>query len=250
MCHKAWNLALFSVFSFPSHAAELAVESLTITGGSFAIFSPNPGILGCGSTFGWACISPGPAAHIDDDIANDGLMVTDGLWGSPSTPVLSAIILNKPVLGFFAHSAGAGTPVDPDPDSLTATVNITTGSVSADFSGFFYQWDGMNAYAGGIASGHAELLSITATGARHYAFQISWNAPAYGSVFSAPATYVNLTGTLVTAVPEAEKYTYILVGLGLIGFISRRHQFTAEGIQKSRGTRPGLNAKSSAFRTS
>lgn len=228
MFRKILGLALLSTFPFSTHATDLAIETMTITGGSVVFFEPNYGIAGCGANLIWRCLTPGPAAIIDDGIAGDGAMDADGLWGDLANPVVSAVWLeDKPLLGFFAHSGSPGYPVDPDPNSLTATVDTAAGTIRADFSGFFLHRDGTSILAGGTATGQISPIAVNADGAGYYDYLLSWTAPGYGSIFNPMTIHVNLIGTLVTAVPEPHVPAMMLAGLGLVWAGARGRQKSA-----------------------
>lgn len=228
MFRKILGLTLLSTFPLATQAANLAVEKMTITGGSVVFYDPNYGIAGCGANLAWVCLTPGHAAMIDDGIASDGAMDADGLWGDPTNPVFSAAwFQDKLLLGFFAHSGSPGYPIDPDPNALTATVDTVAGTISADFSGFFLHWDGTSILVGGTAAGQVSPITVNADGTGYYDYLLSWTAPAYGTVFSLPTIHVNLTGTLVTAVPEPHARAMMLAGLGLIWAVARRRQKSA-----------------------
>lgn len=223
MFRKILGLTLLSTFPFSTQATDLAVETMTIIGGSVIFFDPNYGIAGCGANLNWRCLTPGSAAIIDDGIASDGAMDADGLWGDPTNPVVSTVwVDDKPLLGFFAHSGSPEYPPDPDPDTLSATVDTTAGTISADFSGFFLHWDGISAPAGGTATGQVSPIAINAAGAGYYDYLLSWTSPA--TVFNPVTIHVNLTGTLVTAVPEPHVPAMMLVGIGLVWAGARRRQ--------------------------
>lgn len=211
---------LLGTFSFTGQAAGLAVESMTITGGSLLFNQPNLGIAGCDSNPSWRCLTPGPSALIDDSIPGDGAMDADGLLGTPTNPVVSGSLIDGPIYGYFSHSGSPGY-VDPDPDGLTAVVETGTGLITADFSGFFFSWAGTDFLAGGTATGQTSPISVDASGVGQYAFLVSWTFVPQGTV-GENWMHVNLSGTLVTAVPEVDNYALFLAGLGVVGFAARK----------------------------
>lgn len=233
MSCKRLGIALAMALPFSAQATSLAVESMTITGGSFVISGSNLGIDGCGGiNQTWVCLLPGPAAQIDDGIANDGAMDADGLWGSPAAPVVaSPVWAGSPVLGYFAHT-GSNNWTDPDPDGLTAVVDTASGTLSADFSGFFFNWADHSGQAydflvGGTATGAISPIAVNAAGVGQYGFVLSWTSPASDPTLNTPAMptiHVNLAGTFATAVPEPHLPALMLTGLGLVWYAARRRR--------------------------
>lgn len=171
MQHRILGALPLGTLPFAGQAAGLAVESMTITGGSLLFNQPNLGIAGCDSNASWRCLTPGPSALIDDGIPGDDAMDADGLLGTPTNPVVSGSLIDRPIYGYFAHAGSPGY-VDPDPDDLTAVVATGTGSIS-DICSAGHGWRELDArqpqrHPGdrGTGSGHLRLVSCRAWGGR------------------------------------------------------------------------------------
>lgn len=200
-------MTLLGSLCFPAHASTLAVESITITAGSYLTPYNYPFA---------DVVTPGPAATLDDGLLN-GVLDADGFHGNPANPVVTMMFAGFPLNGFFAHSAtGAnGTILDPDPDAISMSLSTETMALSADFSGFFIEWMGQVDSQGGTAAGTAEWLTLPLEGGpATFSFSLGWNHE---------TTRWSLAGTgVVMMVPEPETYAMLLAGLGLVGAAARR----------------------------
>lgn len=214
MYHSALCVSLLGSLCFPALASTHAVESMTITGGTYMTSAIYPFAN---------VVTPGPAATLDDGLVN-GVIDADGFHGSAASPVVSGMYYGIPLNGFFAHSATGmnGTFQDPDPDAITMSLDTDTLALSADFSGFFIEWMGQAYLQGGTATGTAEWLTLPLEGGpATFSFEVGWTYD---------TTYWNLAGTgMVVMVPEAETWAMMLAGLGLIGAAARRR--TKQGTQ-------------------
>lgn len=237
MYRYALSMALLGGFALPAQAL-VTVESMTITGGTLEVTAPD-GV----SMFGILNLIPGSAATVDDGLLN-GVIDADGHHGSPSNPVVTTTLLDIPVLGYFAHSAvtcNAGcsemiTIHDPDPNAITMT-GPWAPEISADFSGFFVDFNGNQFLQGGTATGTANWIAYpTAEGhGGIFDFTLSWSAYNAQGPFEGLTGHWTLTGTAVMAVPEAESWALMLAGLGLVGAVTRRRHRNPDCSQTSAG---------------
>jgi hypothetical protein len=199
-------MTLLGSLCFPALASTHAVKSITITEGSYM----TPFIYPFANV-----VTPGPAATLDDGLAN-GVLDADGFHGSAASPVVSGLYYGIPLNGFFAHSATGtnGTFLDPDPNAITMSLDTDTMALSADFSGFFIEWMGQIYLQGGAAAGTAEWLTLPLEGGpATFSFDVGWTYD---------TTQWNLAGTgTVMMVPEPETYAMLLAGLGLVGAAAR-----------------------------
>lgn len=209
MHRSALCMSLLGSLCFPAQASTLAVESITITGGSY--LTPE--------NFPFAdVLTPGPAATLDDGLLN-GVLDADGFHGNAGNPVVTRTFYGIPLNGFFAHSATGtnGTVLDPDPDAITMSLDTDTMALSADFSGFFIEWNGSVTLQGGTATGTAEWLTLPLEGGpATFGFDVGWTHD---------TTHWNLAGTgTVMLVPEPETYAQMLAALALMAPLLRRRR--------------------------
>ena len=212
-----------SVFASPVHA--WTTESLTITGGSMTMHDGT-------NTFGAVSIVPGPSSTLGD-VAVDGAVDADGLHGSAASPVTTFQFLGIPWNTFFAHSvqtpgmcnpACTVTIADPEPGAITVNGTAWDPVITADFSGFFTEWNGNRFRQGGLATGTGNWIiePLPWTGTALYNFTLEWSAFHDAGPFQGMTSDWVLTGTAVAVVPEPETYAMLLAGLGLIGAAARR----------------------------
>lgn len=225
MYRSALCMALLGSISLPAQA--FSVESMTITGGSLSVTDPYGS-----SQFGTLALMPGPAATVNDYLLNS-VIDADGEHGSVSNPVVSTVLLDIPVYGYFAHSvttpdmnATMVTIHDPDPDAISMSGSPWDPVISADFSGFFVDFNGNKILQGGTATGTGNWIKIPTVegGAGLFDFELSWSAYNTQGPFQGMTGHWTLTGTAVTAVPEADTYAMLLAGLGLVGMAARRQK--------------------------
>lgn len=207
MYRSALCMTLLGSLCFPAHASTFAVESITITAGSY--LTPE--------SFPFAnVVTPGPAATLDDGLLN-GVLDADGAHGTSASPVITRTFYGIPLNGFFAHSATGtnGTVLDPDPDAITMSLDTDTMALSADFSGFFIEWNGSISLQGGTATGTAEWLTLPLGGGpATFGFDMGWTHD---------TTHWNLAGTgTVMLVPEPETYAQMLAAVALMAPLLRR----------------------------
>jgi hypothetical protein len=219
------TLCLALLSSIPLSAQAFSVESITITGGTLSITDP----------FGMPlsetmALTPGPAATVSDGLLN-GVIDADGQHGSVSNPVVSTPFFGQTVAGYFAHSAlacdGCGSEAllhDPDPDAISMNGSPWDPVITADFSGFFVDFQGNRILQGGTATGWGSWIAIPVVegGEGLFSFELSWSSLVLEGPFAGMTGHWMLTGTAVTAVPEAETYALMLAGLGLVGVAARR----------------------------
>lgn len=94
------------------------------------------------------------------------------------------------------------------------------------FSGFFVDFNGNKILQGGTATGTGNWIKIPTVegGAGLFDFELSWSAYNSQGPFQGMTGHWTLTGTAVTAVPEADTYAMLLAGLGLVGMAARRQK--------------------------
>lgn len=231
MYKSALCMALLSSISLSAQA--FSVESMSITGGTLDVTDS----FGQ-SMFGPMSLTPGSAAIVSDGV-NNGVIDADGHHGDASNPVLTAMLMDIPVHGYFAHSAETLAPpcnptcslitlADPEPGAITITGSPWDPAITADFSGFFTEWNGNHILQGGTATGTGSWIVIPTVegGQGVFDFTLSWSAYNAQGPFEGLTGNWTLTGTAVTAVPEAETYALMLAGLGLVGFAARRRRST------------------------
>jgi hypothetical protein len=208
-------------------------ESITITGGTFTLSDLS-------NTFGAVPVLAGPSNTLDDEMLN-GMVDADGLHGSESSPVTTFEFLGISWNTFFAHSVETLVPpceptctlvtiVDPDSGAITMNGTPWDPVITADFSGFFTEWNGNRFRQGGQATGSGEwIIQPTVEGGSGiYNFTLHWSLVNAEGPFQGMTSDWVLTGTVVAVVPEPEAYTLILVGLGLIaGAVRMRRNFAA-----------------------
>jgi hypothetical protein len=225
MYRSALCIALLGSISLSAQA--FSVESMTLTGGSLNITDPSGN-----SISGPLSLAPGAAATVTDGTIN-GVIDADGHHGSVSNPVLTTDLLGITVFGYFAHSAATPdtnatmiTIHDPDPDAISMSGTPWDYLISADFSGFFVDFNGNKILQGGTATGTGNWIVIPTVegGQGVFDFALSWSAYNAQGPFLGLTGNWTLTGTAVTAVPEANTYALMLAGLGLVGFAARRRQ--------------------------
>lgn len=215
------------------------IEAITITGGTFTLSDPYLG------NFGSVPILPGPASTVNDGVIN-GVMDADGLHGSEINPVTTFDFLGINMNGFFAHSVetldSCGincltmiTINDPDPGAITG---YGYGSplnpvITADFSGFFVEWDGNRFWEGGQATGTGNLIAVTSPpegggpGFALYDISLHWSLVNPSGPFQGFTSDWVLTGTAManlSQVPVPASAWFF--GSGLIGLygLARKNQ--------------------------
>ena len=212
-----------------SPAFAWTTESLTITGGAFTLSSPS-------DTFGAMPVLAGPSNILDDGMIN-GAVDADGLHGSEVNPVTTFDFLGISWNTFFAHNVQTSAPpcnpacslitiADPDPGAITVTGTAWDPAISADFSGFFTEWNGNRFWQGGQATGTGEwvIQPVVEGGTGIYDFTLHWSlVNAEGPYQGLTSDWV-LTGTAVAVVPEPEAYALMLAGLELIAGAVRRRR--------------------------
>jgi hypothetical protein len=216
-------ILLVSSFASPAHA--WTTESLTITGGSMTMYNEN-------NSFGSVPILPGPSNTLDDGLVN-GAVDADGLHGSPASPVTTFMFLGIPWKTFFAHSVQTPwtcnpdctlTVADPEPGAVTVSGTAWDPAITADFSGFFTEWNGNSFRQGGQATGTGSWVVVPTpeAGTGLYNFTLQWSAYHDLGPFQGFTSDWVLTGTAVAVVPEPATYAMLLAGLGLVGAAARR----------------------------
>lgn len=214
---------LASLAAFPAHA--WSTESLTITGGSMTMHNSI-------DSFGSVPILPGPSNTLDDGLVN-GAVDADGLHGSEASPVTTFQFLGVAWNTFFAHSVETPWTCDPDctvsvsdpePGAVTVTGTPWDTVISADFSGFFTEWNGNRFWQGGQATGTGTWVIEPTAGATSgiYNFELHWTLLNDFGPFQGFTSDWVLTGTAVAVVPEPATYAMLLAGLGLVGAAARR----------------------------
>lgn len=225
MYKRALCIAVLSSISVSAQA--FSVESLTITGGSLNMTDPQ----GSSPFDAPLTLMPGPAATLDNGLLN-GVIDADGEHGGSASPVVSTLLLGAPVYGYFAHSAttcssGCTSMItlhDPDPDAITMSGTPWDPVISADFSGFFVEFNRNKMLQGGTATGTGSWIDIPTVegGEGQFSFELNWSALVEEGPFLGMTGHWVLVGTAVTAVPEAKTYALMLAGLGLVGMAVRR----------------------------
>lgn len=226
-------LCIAALSSMSLSAQAFSVESLTITGGSLNMTDPQ----GSSPFDAPLTLTPGPAATLDDGLLN-GVIDADGEHGSSANPVVSTLLLGTSVYGYFAHSAttcnsGCTSMItlhDPDPDAITMSGTPWEPVISADFSGFFVDFNGHTMLQGGTATGTGSWIVFPTVegGESQFSFELSWSALVEQGPFQGMTGHWALTGTAVTAVPEAKTHALMLAGLGLVGMAARRRRRTRQ----------------------
>lgn len=226
MYKAAICIALLGSISLSAQA--FSVEGMTITGGSLSITDPYGNDM-----LGTLSFAPGSAATVNDGLL-DGVIDADGLHGSTAAPVVTTLLLGVPVYGYFAHSeltcnAGCSSMItvyDPDPDAISMSGSPWDPVISADFSGFFVDFNGNKILQGGIATGTGAWTVIPTVegGAGEFDFELRWSAYNAQGPFQGLTSHWTLTGTAVTAVPEAETSALMLAGLALVGLAAGRRR--------------------------
>jgi hypothetical protein len=208
-------------------------ESITITGGTFTLSDSS-------NTFGAVPVLAGPSNTLDDGVIN-GMVDADGLHGSEVSPVTTFMFLGIPWKTFFAHSVETLAPpcnpgcslisiADPEPGAITVTGSPYDSAITADFSGFFTEWNGNRFWQGGQATGTGEWVvqPTVEGGSGIYNFTLHWSLVNSDGPFQGFTSDWVLTGTAVAVVPEPEAYALMLAGLGLIaGAVRRRRNSSA-----------------------
>lgn len=201
-------------------------EAITITGGTFTLSTSS-------DTFGAVPVLAGPSNTLDDGVI-DGMVDADGLHGSAASPVTTFEFLGISWNTFFAHgveTSGACNPtcslisiVDPEPGAITVTGTPWDPVITADFSGFFTEWNGNRFWQGGQATGTGEWIiqPTVEAGSGIYNFTLHWSLVNPAGPFQGLTSDWVLTGTAVAVVPEPETYALMLAGLGLVGCAARR----------------------------
>lgn len=229
-------ILLASLIAFPAHA--WTTESLTITGGSMTTHDGT-------SSFGTVPILPGPSGTLDDGVV-DGAVDADGVHGSAANPVTTFMFLGIPWTTFFAPSQQTPwtcnpdcmlTIADPEPGPVTVNGTAWDPVITADFSGFFTEWNGNVFRQGGYATGTGNWIvqPTPEAGSGLYSFTLQWSAYHDFGPFQGFTSDWVLTGTAVAVVPEPETYTMLLAGLGLVGIAGCRRVRGASAIPSARG---------------
>jgi hypothetical protein len=136
-------------------------ESITITGGTFTLSDSS-------NTSGAVPVLAGPSNTLDVGVIN-GMVDADGLHGSEVSPVTTFDFLGVSWNTFFAHSVETLAPpcdpdcslisiADPEPGAITVTGSPYDPAITADFSGFFTEWNGSRFWQGGQATGTGEWV--------------------------------------------------------------------------------------------
>jgi hypothetical protein len=228
MYDRYFFVLLVSMLASPAFAV-WSTESVAITGGTFTLSDAD-------NTFGVMSILPGPSHILDDGISN-GAVDADGLHGSAASSVTTFSFLGNSWKTFFAHSvescsancASMITLTDPEPGAITMT-GPWNAVLSADFSGFFTEWNGNRFWQGGQATGTAEwiLPPTVESGSGVFGFTLHWSLLNPGGPFQGMTSDWVLTGTAVAVVPEPTTYVLMLAGIALIGGVSRRRFATVQ----------------------
>jgi hypothetical protein len=213
-----------------------STEAIAITGGTFTL-------LDSANTFDAVPVLPGLSNNPGDLDRSDGMVDADGLYGSAASPVATFDFLGISWNPFFAHSVETLAPpcnpactlttiADPEPGAIMMTGSPDDPVITADFSGFFSEWNGNYFWQGGQATGTGEWIDgPTAGGAygRRYSFTLHWSLVNAEGPFQGLTSDWVLTGTAYSpvAVPEAETYALMLAGLGLVGGAVRRRRHSA-----------------------
>ena len=98
------------------------------------------------------------------------MVYPDGLHGSEANPVTTFDFLGVSWYTFFAPSVETSaspcnpacsliTIADPEPGAITVTGSPYDPAITADFSGFFTEWNGNRFWQGGQATGTAEWVT-------------------------------------------------------------------------------------------
>lgn len=222
---------LVSMAVSPAYA--WTTEAITITGGAFTLSDPS-------NTFGAVPVLAGLSNNLGDLEFNDKMVDADGLYGSAASPVTTFDFLGISWNTFFAHSVETSAPpcnpacsqitiADPEPGAITVTGWPDGPAITADFSGFFTEWNGNRFWQGGQATGTGEWIIQPAPGAEfgQYNFTLHWSLVNEHGPFQGFTSDWVLTGTATAAVPEPETYALMLAGLGLVGGTVRRRRNTA-----------------------
>lgn len=223
---------LVSMAVSPAYA--WTTESITITGGTFTLSTSS-------DTFGAVPVLAGPSNTLDDGVIN-GMVDADGLHGSAASPVTTFEFLGIPWNTFFAHSVETLAPpcnptcslisiVDPEPGAITVTGSPYDPAITADFSGFFTEWNGNRFWQGGQATGTGEWIiqPTVEAGSGMYNFTLHWSLVNSDGPFQGLTSDWVLTGTAVAVVPEPETYALMLAGLGLVGCAVRQRRDSCAG---------------------
>lgn len=230
MTIRCWFALLVSMAISPAYA--WTTEAITITGGTFTMSDS------LGTTFGVVPVLAGPSNYLDDGVLN-GMVDADGLHGSAANPVTTFGFLGVSWNTFFAHSVetlGVCNPTcstvtitDPEPGAITITGSPYDPFITADFSGFFTEWNGNRFWQGGHATGTAEWVTQPTVEASSgtYNFTLQWSLVNDNGPFQGFTSDWVLTGTAVAVVPEPETYALMLAGLGLVGGAVRRRRNSA-----------------------
>lgn len=223
MYRNTLSLILLACLSLPAHAV-LSVERIIISSGTLEVTDPQ------GYSFGMLELAPGSAATADDGLFN-GVIDADGHHGSPSNPVVTTTFLGVPTYGYFAHSAvtcnadcsALVTVLDPDPGAISMS-GPWGPAISADFSGFFVDFNGNHILQGGTAAGTWSNLALMDDGSATFDFTLYWSAYNAQGPFLGMTGHWTLTGTAVMAVPETETWGLMVAGLSLVGAATRRRR--------------------------
>lgn len=223
-------MLLVSMTVSPTYA--WTTEALTITGGTFTMSDSS-------TSFGAVSVLPGPSNNPGDLDLNDGMVDADGLYGSATSPVTTFDFLGISWNTFFAHSVETFAPPcnptcspitisDPEPGAITVIGSPDDLAITADFSGFFTEWNGNYFWQGGLATGTGEWIIEPTAGSGYglYNFTLRWSLVNVDGTFQGYTSDWVLTGTAFTpvAVPEPETYALMLAGVGLLGGAVRRRR--------------------------
>jgi hypothetical protein len=194
-------------------AQAVAVSTITITGGDFAM----------GPASGACDPGPGGFGNFRCVTAGSNPTLTANSTSSPSS-ITAFNFFGAPVTTFLASSAtGAANAND---WTLGFTGDVTAGAMTLNLGGFYANWSGTNFLQGTDSSTNGGLTSAAATGtASGGNFDITWHSYIGTAPFNGQTGNWHLTGTYTLApVPEASTYGMMLAGLGLVGAVAARRR--------------------------
>lgn len=209
-------------------AQAVAINSITITGGSFSMGQYMASDAGCSSNPGdfnsFKCLTGGAGNTLN---AGDGLTPkTDAAAYSPSATQFN--FFGNPVTsGLNSLALGAAPAND---WALGFQGDTTTG---LNLGGFYANWNGTNFLQGTNSTG-ANGTSTLATGNFNNdgTFDVFWHSYITTAPFAGQTGYWHISGTYTAdaaaPIPEASTYGMMLAGLGLVGgVVARRRKLMA-----------------------